>query len=110
MDKEALLISLTYTGGLVFLFFSLYSIREKIMGAKNAPNIEPIIIKRESKMTNSKTVLSSIDLMKQEKQIDQRKDDLQISLDDLEKQKIIIQKSLQQRGWVKKLNGEWGFE
>ena len=99
MDKEALLISLTYTGGLVFLFFSLYSIREKIMGAKNAPNIEPIIIKRESKMTNSKTVLSSIDLMKQE-----------ISLDDLEKQKIIIQKSLQQRGWVKKLNGEWGFE
>tara|TARA_R110002020_G_C15748506_1_gene725871 strand:- start:25 stop:357 length:333 start_codon:yes stop_codon:yes gene_type:complete len=110
MDKEALLISLTYTGGLVFLFFSLYSIREKIMGAKSAPNIEPIIIKRESKMTNSKTVLSSIDLMKQEKQIDQRKDDLQISLDDLEKQKIIIQKSLQQRGWVKKLNGEWGFE
>lgn len=80
------------------------------MGAKSAPNIEPIIIKRESKMTNSKTVLSSIDLMKQEKQIDQRKDDLQISLDDLEKQKIIIQKSLQQRGWVKKLNGEWGFE
>ena len=80
------------------------------MGAKSAPNVEPIIIKRESKMTNSKTVLSSIDLMKQEKQIDQRKDDLQISLDDLEKQKIIIQKSLQQRGWVKKLNGEWGFE
>ena len=80
------------------------------MGAKSAPNVEPIIIKRESKMTNSKTVLSSIDLMKQEKQIDQRKDDLQISLDDLEKQKIIIQKTLQQRGWVKKLNGEWGFD
>ena len=52
-------------------------------------------------------VVTSVDLMKQEQQLNQRKEQLKQALEEVEQEKLQIQQALQDRGWIRKVNGEW---
>ena len=45
--------------------------------------------------------------MKQEQQLNQRKEQLKKALEEVEQEKLQIQEALQDRGWTRKINGEW---
>ena len=135
-NLEALLISITCTLGLLFFFSSFYVYYnfDQYFTTDVKPNSSTIFADsipdfvywddysekkaKPNSFINTKTkdiimdvsnppIITSVDLMKQEQQLNQRKEQLKQALEEVEQEKLQIQQSLQDRGWIRKINGEW---
>ena len=107
-NLEALLISITCTLGLLFFFGSFYTNHFFIDNVTPTP-IPTVTLKTKDIImdVSNPPIITSVDLMKQEQQLNQRKEQLKEALEQVEQEKLQIQQSLQDRGWIRKINGEW---
>jgi len=106
--QEAFWVSTLCTLGIVFFFGSFY-VKQYFVDDKEPDTFinvktKDIIMDIPPKPNN---VVTSVDLMKQEQQLNQRKEQLKQSLEEVEQEKLQIQQALQDRGWIRKVNGEW---
>ena len=106
--QEAFWISALCTLGIVFFFGSFY-VKQYFIDDKKSDTFsnvktKDIIMDIAPKPNN---VVTSVDLMKQEQQLNQRKEQLKQALEEVEQEKLQIQEALQDRGWTRKINGEW---
>lgn len=106
--QEAFWISALCTLGIVFFFGSFY-VKQYFIDDKKSDTFinvktKDIIMDIAPKPNN---VVTSVDLMKQEQQLNQRKEQLKKALEEVEQEKLQIQEALQDRGWTRKINGEW---
>ena len=106
--QEAFWVSTLCTLGIVFFFGSFY-VKQYFVDDKEPDTFinvktKDIIMDIPPKPNN---VVTSVDLMKQEQQLNQRKEQLKQSLQEVEQEKLQIQQALQDRGWIRKVNGEW---
>ena len=106
--QEAFWISALCTLGIVFFFGSFY-VKQYFVDDKEPDTFinvktKDIIMDIAPKPNN---VVTSVDLMKQEQQLNQRKEQLKKALEEVEQEKLQIQEALQDRGWTRKINGEW---
>ena len=106
--QEAFWISALCTLGIVFFFGSFY-VKQYFIDDKKSDTFinvktKDIIMDIAPKPNN---VITSVDLMKQEQQLNQRKEQLKKALEEVEQEKLQIQEALQDRGWTRKINGEW---
>ena len=106
--QEAFWVSTLCTLGIVFFFSSFY-VKQYFVDDKEPDTFinvktKDIIMDIPPKPNN---VVTSVDLMKQEQQLNQRKEQLKQSLEEVEQEKLQIQQALQDRGWIRKVNGEW---
>jgi hypothetical protein len=61
-------------------------------------------------MTETKKELSSIKLMEKEKRLEARKLEINVHLLSTNKKIEDVQRSLLKKGWIRKLDGEWGIK
>ena len=106
--QEAFWISALCTLGIVFFFGSFY-VKQYFIDDKKSDTFinvktKDIIMDIAPKPNN---VVTSVDLMKQEQQLNQRKEQLKKALEEVEQEKLQILEALQDRGWPRKINGEW---
>ena len=106
--QEAFWVSTLCTLGIVFFFGSFY-VKQYFVDDKEPDTFinvktKDIIMDIPPKPNNVDT---SVHLMKQEQQLNQRKEQLKQSLEEVEQEKLQIQQALQDRGWIRKVNGEW---
>ena len=106
--QEAFWISALCTLGIVFFFGSFY-VKQYFIDDKKSDTFinvktKDIIMDIAPKPNN---VVTSVDLMKQEQQLNQRKEQLKKAQEEVEQEKLQIQEALQDRGWTRKINGEW---
>ena len=106
--QEAFWISALCTLGIVFFFGSFY-VKQYFIDDKKSDTFinvktKDIIMDIAPKPNN---VVTSVDLMKQEQQLNLRKEQLKQALEEVEQEKLQIQEALQDRGWTRKINGEW---
>lgn len=110
--QEAFWISALCTLGIVFFFGSFY-VKQYFIDDKKSDTFinvktKDIIMDIAPKPNNGGfRVVTSVDLMKQEQQLNQRKEQLKQALEEVEQEKLQIQEALQDRGWTRKINGEW---
>ena len=111
---EAILVSVSCTGGLTCFFGGLYLLftkgrGEDLLASQTKVGDSPIqktINKKVNEMTKAET---SVDLMKREKELETRRKELESLLAEVTKEEKAVEKELLSKGWVQK-NGSWGIK
>ena len=117
---EALVVSLSFTGGLSFFFVGLYLLFTKGRGgilhkSQTKVGFSPILEKENNKkqkvneMAESKEN-TSVDLMKREKELETRRKEVVAMLKEITKEETAVVEEIKSKGWVQQENGEWGIE
>ena len=114
---EAILVSVSCTGGLTCFFGGLYLLFTKDRGVTLASqttvgdsSVEKEIINKNkvNKMAKPKAE-TSVDLMKREKKLETRRKELESLLAEVTKEEKAVEKQLLDKGWTQKKDGSWGI-
>ena len=114
---EAILVSVSCTGGLTCFFGGLYLLFTKDRGVTLASqtnvgdsSVEKEIINKNkvNEMAKPKTN-TSVDLMKREKELETRRKELESLLAEVTKEEKAVEKQLLDKGWTQKKDGSWGI-